>query len=120
MCFANSGSPLMAVDKPKCQMPCTNNCHALPCGIKNTNLSWLAYRTHNMKIQTDLLSTQHLEKKRKCLAICLGSVVYYMVTRYSTMGAHIMEPDELGNFSFVFLVYVVLCVIVFGCQYQCN
>ena len=23
-------------------------------------------------------------------------------------------------FSFVFLVYVVLCLIVFGCQYQCN
>ena len=23
-------------------------------------------------------------------------------------------------FSFVFVVYVVLCLIVFGCQYQCN
>jgi len=23
-------------------------------------------------------------------------------------------------FSFVLLVYVVLCLIVFGCQYQCN
>ena len=23
-------------------------------------------------------------------------------------------------FSFVFLVYIVLCLIVFGCQYQCN
>jgi len=22
--------------------------------------------------------------------------------------------------SFVFLVYMVLCFIVFGCQYQCN
>ena len=24
------------------------------------------------------------------------------------------------HFSFVFLLYVVLCLIVFGCQYQCN
>ena len=28
--------------------------------------------------------------------------------------------DSFFCFSFVFLVYVVFCFIVFGCQYQCN
>ena len=27
---------------------------------------------------------------------------------------------SFSYFSFVFLVYVILCLIVFGCQYQCN
>ena len=31
-----------------------------------------------------------------------------------------VSQDSFFCFSFVFLMYVVLCLIVFGCQYQCN
>ena len=93
--------------------------------------------TKCVPVCTDLLISQ-LSLSKKCVK-CRNKVVHYVynsfgqkelfnyLSQLSELGIADLDVYNLSSrvisavvFSFVFLVYVVLCLIVFGCQYRCN
>jgi len=55
-----------------------------------------------MELRTDPLCPACEEKETSYHV--LGNCYAYMVSRYSIMGAHTMEPEELGNVTAFFCV----------------
>ena len=56
---------------------------------------------------------------------CFDDEIAYFTVRWKTRASFVYRTSFVSYgsffcFSLVFLVYVVLCLIVFGCQYQCN